>query len=146
MQYVGVVLSCTELSLLSHPVVAELLRLGADPNVCDHKGRSALAWALKRQDKADTAVVRALIWHGADVMQVKHAPEWVLILWLGRRRSQSACVTLLGIRKWRDSVLTGNVADMTRLIAQALWMMRESPVWSTTHTGNNNNKNMTKEE
>jgi ankyrin repeat protein len=47
-------------------VVFELLERGADPNLTDHAGLTALSWAVSQGDSA-TNVIRMLVQHGAKV-------------------------------------------------------------------------------
>jgi hypothetical protein len=109
-------------------VVRILLNAGARVDATDNYRRTPLydAIRLKRVD-----VTRILIDRGAKVSNVKldhwvpAIPDWVIAFIESRSNCRSAAIIMIGIHKYRRTILTGNNdVNVIRLISKHIWLTR----------------------
>jgi ankyrin repeat protein len=105
------------------PIVDYLLRHGACPNVQDMCTQTPIWLAICDNLRN---IVRVLIDYGTHVDYCKDDQRifpWVNAL-LRRKQCRDAIVILLGIRRFRTSLLDNNTKDVANLIAKVLWASR----------------------
>ena len=104
-------------------VAKELMRLGANINVVNKMGKTAVSCAINNENRT---ITRLLIKNGATVS----APylDWVKHI-IGSEYCRHICRIFIGIRKKRTSVLNTNVRDITQIIAKMIWSLHMDTSW-----------------
>ncbi len=115
------------------PGVTQLLvKAGADINGKDFYGLTPLEDIYQRPDvdpnevhydEVDFELAKCFLDLGAHLPT--DAPQWMVTFHQSRQKCKLAVITLLGIKKFRQSPIIGqNGRDVIRLISQNLWSLR----------------------
>ena len=112
-------------------VVRQLLSYGARVDVTNKRNKSPLHYIFDYRDRGmndqQREIIRLLLDSGAKLEWVSmecHLPEWAKTLADGRELCRQVCVTVLGLRRYRHSVLNTNVKDIICVIAKCVWRTR----------------------
>jgi len=84
--------------------------------------------------KKRAKVLGMLLDHGAYLNWVprEYQEEWAQNLVNGRENCRNLCTILLGIRRFRYSLLDKNAIDIIKVIAKTIWNGRNAEVWQKT--------------
>jgi len=115
-------------------IVVQLTSYGAKAAIRNNTGDCPLNYILRNcddhSDKNRPLIVH-LIEHGAQLQLLFRPwiPYWIQKMIQGREICRKVCVTILGIRRFRHSVLDSNVRDITQMIAKRTWRTRLAEQW-----------------